>query len=159
LIVDYLKRDLPLNEEALGNGLMETCNTSYIEESRKVLWAKGVVEGCRGDMITASHILMPQIERALVVKAQQYCGDLTNYEREYHDQIALERALTALKPHLKGVLYDELRFFLNHGSDVNFRNQIAHGLMDPEIILEQGVYLWWLAIKMIFCEKEIFAKK
>ena len=39
------------------------------------------------------------------------------------------------------------------------RNQIAHGLMDPEIILEQGIYLWWLAIKMVFCEKEIFTKK
>lgn len=159
LIVDYIKRDLPLNEEALGEGLMEACNASYIEESRKVLWAKGIVEGCKGDMITASHILVPQMERSLVIKAQQYCGDLTNYEREHHDQIALERSLTALKPHLKGILFDELRFFLNHGVDVNFRNQIAHGLMEPEIILEQGVYLWWLANKMMFCEKEIFKKK
>ena len=159
LILDYLKRDLFLNEDSLGTGLMKACNASYIEESRKVLWTKGVVDGCKGDMITASHILMPQIERALVMKAQQYCGDLTNYEREHHDQITLERALTALKPHLKGVLYDELRFFLNHGADVNFRNQIAHGLMAPEIILEQGIYLWWLAVKMVFCEKEIFTKK
>lgn len=159
LIVDYLKRGLQLNEDSLGTRLMKACNASYIEESRKVLWAKGIAEGCKGDMITASHILMPQIERALVLKAQLYCGDLTNYEREHHDQITLERALTALKPHLKSVLYDELRFFLNHGADANFRNQIAHGLMDPEIILEQGIYLWWLAIKMVFCEKEIFTKK
>lgn len=35
-----------------------------------MLWAKGIAEGCKGDMITASHILMPQIERALVLKAQ-----------------------------------------------------------------------------------------
>ena len=158
LLIDYLKRELPLDEEAFGQGICDACEASYIEESRRVLWAKGIFEGCKGDMITASHILVPQIERALVVKAEQYCGDLTNYEREYHDQIGLERALTSLKPYLKGTMYDELCFFLNHGADVNFRNRIAHGLMEPSVIVEEGIYLWWLAIKMVFCEKEIFKK-
>lgn len=158
-LAEYLKRDVPFDEEQLGQALIDACRVGYIEESRKVLWAKGIVEGCKGDMIAASHILMPQIERALVVKAQQYCGDLTNYEREHHDQIGLERALTALKPYLKGVLYDELTFFMNHGADVNFRNRVAHGLMDPEIMIEEGIYLWWLAIKMLFCEQEFFKKK
>lgn len=159
LIMDYIKRDLPLDEKTLGDELMEACKVSYIEESRKVLWAKGIIEGCSGDIITASHILMPQIERALVVKAQQYCGDLTNYEREQHDQIPLERALTELKPHVKGILYDELRFFLNHGADVNFRNKFAHGLMDPSYMVEEGIYLWWIAVKLFFCEQELFKKK
>lgn len=158
-LAEYLKRDVPFDEEQLGQALIDACRVGYIEESRKVLWAKGIVDGCKGDMIAASHILMPQIERALVVKAQQYCGDLTNYEREHHDQIGQERALTALKPYLKGVLYDELTFFMNHGADVNFRNRVAHGLMDPEIMIEEGIYLWWLAIKMLFCEQEFFKKK
>lgn len=158
LLIDYLKRELPLDEDAFGQGLCDACEASYIEDSRKVLWAKGIFEGCKGDMITASHILVPQIERALVVKAELYYGDLTNYERDHHDQIGLEKALTSLKPYLKGTLYDELSFFLNNGADVNFRNRIAHGLMDPYTISEQGVYLWWLAIKMLFCEKEMFKK-
>lgn len=159
LLIDYLKHDQSLDEEALGQGICDACNVSYIENSRKVLWAKGIVEGCKGDMIVASHILVPQIERGLVMKAEQYCGDLTNYERERHDQATLERALTALKPHLKGVLHDELGFFLNNGADVNFRNKIAHGLIGPDYIMEQGIYLWWLAIKLMFCEKEIFKKR
>lgn len=157
-LIDYLKRKLPLDEVILEQALIDSSKVGYIEESRKFLWAKGIVEGCKGDMIAASHILMPQIESALVMKAQMYCGDLTNYEREHHDQITLDRALTALKPHLKGVLYDELRFFLTNGSDVNFRNQIAHGLMFPGMIVEEGIYLWWLAIKLLFCEKEFFKK-
>ena len=33
LILDYIKRDLPLDEEALGSLLMKTCKVSYIEES------------------------------------------------------------------------------------------------------------------------------
>ena len=159
ILIDYLKRELPIDEEAFGQGICDACEASYIEESRKVLWAKGIFEGCKGDIITASHILVPQIERALVVKAEQYCGDMTNYERERHDQATLDRALIALKPHLKGVLYDELSFFLNNGADVNFRNKIAHGLIGPDYIMEQGLYLWWLAIKMFFCEKEIFKKR
>ena len=158
LLVDYLKKRLPLDEESFETGFCNVCKVPYIEESRKVLWAKGIYEGCRDDYISAAHILMPQIERALVLKAQQYCEDLTNYEREQHDQINLEKALTALKPHLKGVLYDEFSFFLNDGADVNFRNRLAHGLMDPMIIAEEGLYLWWLAIKMVFCEKDIFKK-
>lgn len=156
LLIDYLKRELPLDEEAFGQGICDACKASCIEDSRKVLWAKGIFEGCKGDIITASHILVPQMERALVVKAEHYCGDLTNYEREHHDQISLERALTSLKPYLKGTMYDELSFFLNNGADVNFRNRIAHGLMAPSIIVEEGIYMWWLAIKMVFCEKEIF---
>lgn len=159
LLIDYLKHDQSMDEEALGQGIFDACNVNYIEDSRKVLWAKGIVEGCKGDLITASHILMPQIEHALVVKAEQYCGDLTNYERDRHDQATLERVLTSLKPHMKGVLYDEMSFFLNNGADVNFRNKIAHGLIGPDYIEEQGIYLWWLAIKMMFCENEIFKKR
>lgn len=159
LLIDYLKHEQSFDEEAMGQGICDACNVNYIEDSRKVLWAKGIVEGCKGDLIAASHILVPQIERALVVKAEQYCGDLTNYEREHHDQATIDRALTALKPHVKGALYDELGFFLNNGAGVNFRNRIAHGLIDPETIMEHGIYLWWLAIKMMFCENEIFKKR
>ena len=158
-LVDFLQHCDTFNEDVVGQGLVDSCKASYIEDSRKVLWAKGIVAGCRGDLITAAHILMPQIERALVIKAQQFCGDLTNYERERHDQIGLDKALTALKPYLKGVLYDELSFFLMHGADANLRNRLAHGLIEPEAILEQGIYLWWLAIKLFFCEKEIFLSR
>lgn len=155
-LADYLNRNIDYDEIELGQSLVDACKSSLIEDSRKVLWVKGIIEGLRGDIITASHLLMPQIERTLVIKAQQYCGDLTNYERERHDQVGLEKALSALKPHLKGVLYDELCFFLINGADVNFRNRIAHGLLHPTTISQEGLYLWWLAIKMLFCEKDFF---
>ena len=158
-LLDFLQHCDTFDEEVVGQGLVDACKVTYIEDSRKVLWAKGIVAGCRGDLITAAHILMPQMERSLVIKAQQLCGDLTNYERERHDQIGLDKALTALKPYLKGVIYDELSFFLMHGADANLRNRLAHGLIEPEAILEQGIYLWWLAIKLFFCEKEIFRKR
>ncbi len=156
---DFNKHGPKINEEELGQDLIDGCNASYIEESRKCLWAKGIIEGCRDDMISASHILMPQIERALVWKAQYYCGDLTHYERERHDQINLDTALEALKPYLKGVLYDEFSYFFTNGADVNLRNRLAHGLIEPYSILQEGVYLWWLAIKMFFCEGELFLKQ
>ena len=155
-LVNFLQNIKSFDEDAVGQGLMDCCKATFIEDSRKVLWAKGIALGCKGDLLTSSHLLMPQIERALVIMAQKYCGDLTNYERERHDQIGLDEALIALKPYLKGVLFDELSFFLLNGADVNFRNRIAHGLLEPEIILREGVYLWWLAVKLFFCEKEMF---
>ena len=158
-LVDFLKREEPFDEESFGQAIMDACKVSYIEESRKLLWAKGIVEGCKGDMIASAHILMPQIERSLVVKAQEYCGDLTHYERDRHDQIPLDKALDAMKPYMKGITYDELSFFLLNGADINFRNRLAHGLMEAGTIVNEGVYLWWLAIKLFFCEKELFLKK
>ena len=158
-VADFLEKEVDFDENDLGQGIIDGIKASYVEESRKVLWAKGIVMGCKGDMICAAHLLMPQIERALVKKAQDCCGDLTNYERDRHDQIGIDKALSALKPFLKGVLYDELNFFLINGADVNFRNRLAHGIMDPFSIIREGCYLWWLAIKMAFCENELFKKK
>lgn len=158
LLIDYLSHTSALNELALEQALIDGGKASYIEESRKILWAKGIVEGCKGEIIVAAHILMPQIERSLVIKAQQLCGDLTNYEREHHDQIGLDRALLTLKPYMKGAYYDELSLFLYNGADVNFRNGIAHGIMEPLIIEKEGLNLWWLAIKLFFRENEIFKK-
>ena len=67
--------------------------------------------------------------------------------------------LEVLKPHFKEFLYDEFRFFFNTGADSNVRNKLAHGLCDVIEIMGFAPYLWWLAIKMYWCDNEIFQER
>ena len=43
------------------------------------------------------------------------------------------------------------------GADVNLRNNVAHGLRTQYQFEEHGPYLWWLALKMFFCEEELLS--
>lgn len=145
------------NENEVCQALCENCTASYIQPHQVLFWAKGLTCGLKGDLISAAHILTPQIERSLVNKAESIYGDLSALHRDDHqDEPGLSKALEYLKPYFKEDIYNDLRFFLNTGADVNLRNCVAHGLWAPQHFLDNGAYLWWIALKMYFCEDEIF---
>ena len=146
-----------LNEKEVGQALCDCRKASYIKPEQVLFWARGLVSGLKGDFIAAVHILSPQIERSLVHKAESIYGDLSALKREEHqDAAGLSKALEKLKPHFKEDVYNDLKYFLNMGADVNLRNNVAHGLWNMNHFEEHGPYLWWLALKMFFCEEEIF---
>lgn len=145
-----------VDEETIAAVLCE-CKTSYVTTDRLPLWIKGLIAGLHGDFIVASHLLMPQIEHSLVLKAESYVGSLTALHNEAHqDEPSLARSLEELKPFMAESLNDEFKFFLNYGADVNCRNNLAHGLWSANQCQKYGQYLWWLAVKMFFKEKELF---
>lgn len=147
-----------LNETELGQALCDYSKATYIKPEQVLFWARGLVSGLKGDFISAVHILTPQIERSLVYKAESIYGDLSSLNREEHqDAAGLSKALEKLKLHFKEDLYNDFRYFLNMGADVNLRNNVAHGLWTPYQFEEHGPYLWWLALKMFFCEEELFS--
>lgn len=146
-----------LNEKEIGQALCDCCKASYIKPEQVLFWARGLVSGLKGNFITAVHILTPQMERALVHKAESIYGNLSALNREEHqDAAGLSKALEKLKPHFKEDIYNDLKYFLNMGADVNLRNNVAHGLWNMNHFEEHGPYLWWLALKMFFCEEEMF---
>ena len=53
-------------------------------------------------------------------------------------------------------IWNSLKVFEDADVDVNLRNCVAHGLWTPQHFLDNGAYLWWIALKMYFCEDEIF---
>ena len=75
---------------------------------------------------------------------------------DHQDEPGLSKVLECLKFYFKEDIYNDLRYFLNTGADVNLRNNIAHGLCTIQHFINHGAYLWWLALKMYFCEDEIF---
>lgn len=151
--------ELPIQDNVIYE-IIELCEASFIPISRRVLWAKGIVEMMNDNYIASVHILMPQIEYALLQKAEFYMGSLTKLENEEHqDEPPIGKVLGLLKPFLKDKLFDEFSYFFNTGADCNFRNKIAHGLCELDEIKRFAPYLWWLAIKIYFCDKEIFLDK
>ena len=148
-----------LDETLLGNILFENCKTQYIEVSHVQLWISSFILALKGDYIAAVHILIPQIERYLVNKAESIYGNLSALQNESHqDEAGLSKALELLKEDFKEDLYNDLRYFLTMGADINMRNNVAHGLWTPEEIYRNAPYCIWLAVKMYFCEDEIFNK-
>lgn len=148
-----------LDEVQFGKFLFENCKTLHIGASHMQLWISGFLSALRGDVVAAVHILIPQMERYLVKKAQSIYGNLSALQNETHqDEAGLAKALETLRLDFREDLYNDLRYFLIMGADINMRNNIAHGLWTPEEISRNAPYCIWLAMKMFFCESEIFNK-
>lgn len=148
-----------INEDELGQAICDACKSSIIETERIPIWARGIVAGLQGDYIVSVHLLIPQMERYLVRKAETLYGDLLALDNPVHqDEAGLTKALKLLKPKFKEDLFHDFWYFLNDASDVNLRNRVAHGLIAGEEIIRYAPYCLWLAVKMFFCEEEIFTQ-
>ncbi|ATR98390.1 DUF4209 domain-containing protein [Porphyromonas gingivalis] len=128
---------------------------TYIEEENLIFWTKGFVAGLNKDFISASHILMPYLEHALRNIAEIKKGNITTLEKKRQEA----PSLGVIFPMLQGVIEEEILYeiesFLNHGIDVNFRNNLSHGLLTPFEIEKYGIYLWWICLKLYFEEKNM----
>jgi len=122
----------------------------FIEEDNLFLWSKGITAGLNKDFVTASHILMPQLEHALHNMAEIANGIITSLEKKRQEEPTLGKILPLLKNIIKDEILFELDSFLQSGADINFRNNLLHGLFSPFEIDKYGIYLWWLALKIYF---------
>lgn len=127
----------------------------YVNDENTIFWAKGIAHGLNGDFISASHILMPQLEHTLHNIAEIKHGTLTTLENKRQENLTLGKILPLLKGVFKEEVLSEIESFLQNGIDVNFRNNLSHGLFMPFEIEKYGIYLWWVCLKVYF-GKEIF---
>ena len=125
------------------------CGSKFIPQERKYLYAKGVQAGFENDFITASHLLIPQIENSLKFIAEQNYITVSKLSDEIQHDNTLGGTLEKIKDIADIDLYKELTSFLIDTSNTNYRNEICHGLMNPILIEYYGIYLWWLSLKMI----------
>jgi len=139
----------------------EICNypeTPNCIGDNMLFWAHGFLNGLKNLFIESTHILVPQIESYLVKKAEEYVGSLIKYDNENHqDRADLSFALRELRTYFRDVsFYDELTFYFTTGADANIRNDLAHGLLHPTQCMKEGPYVYWIAVKLFFCEDELF---
>lgn len=129
-----------------------------IEPSPIVLWGqerlfgRGLYAGLTGDFVTAGHLLVTQLERAirliLASKGAAFSSllpDGTQKARSLDGMLSSEEALAFFG---KDLLFD-LRDLLVLPYGANLRNRIAHGLLHQgQFQSGEFHYLWWLCLRL-----------
>ncbi len=128
----------------------------FIPQAHEYAVLKGIVAGLQGDFLTASHLLVPQLE-ATLRHILLYQGEITSKytDKGVQDEISLNKMLeekeffSAISQVLgKDTSYD-LRGLLVDRFGANFRNNLAHGLLfDGQFFDAQSIYLWYLAVNI-----------
>lgn len=137
-------------------GLLEQCNSKFIPADRTYIYAEAINEGFNNNFISAAHLLTPQIENSLRYIASQNGVETTKWGADIQHENIFGGILNKIKDFTNRDLHSELHNFLG-GGNVNFRNDLCHGLISPSFIDHYGVYLWWLTLKMVFQTEEYFS--
>ena len=130
---------------------LSAAHSKYVSDDVVRLFAKGFSIVFDGEMVLAAHVLTPALEALLRQKAEAIHGSLKKYGNERNDDVTLDYILRVLEKDFEN--YDEwfeLQSFLTMGIDENYRNRLMHGLMPVNHIHNQGIYLFWLCLKMYF---------
>ena len=145
-VIDY--------SEGLFFRVLSKSRPSFVEEDRVQLWSKAYNYFFNGDVVVASHLLMPQFEHALHNLLEEIVGDVTKLNESIQTEPTLKGILSQLKPYSNETLYDELEMFFVNGNDVNYRNNLLHGLIWSMDMLKYGHYLFYLSNLLFFSGKK-----
>lgn len=124
-----------------------------VPPGRAELFGKALFAGYDRDLVTAIHLLVPQIEHMVRFHLKQAGTKTTTLDGE---GIETECGLSTLMsmPEAKKVFGENLTFEFSallcdaHGP--NLRNELAHGLMDEDACQSvYAIYVWWLALKLV----------
>ena len=128
----------------------------FIPEDRSYVFAEGLGEGFENNYIACAHILMPQLENSFRYIALQNGVQTTKWAASLQHQNIFGGCLEKIKEFTDSNLYQELHHFFVD-SDMNFRNELCHGLMPPPLIDYYGPYFWWLTLKLVFQTEQYFS--
>lgn len=127
--------------------------SEFVPASRESIWARGLHAGMIGDFLTSAHVLVPQVEhsiRALLLRSGKV--PVTWTKDGYEEAPDLNDVLR--DPETEKVLGKDLLFtfrsvFVNKIGG-NFRNRLAHGLVETEEFFgDTSIYAWWLLLKCV----------
>ena len=127
-------------------------NNPFIPPGREIIFARGYLAGLQGDYLESLSLLVPQVEnslRYLLNRQGVVTSSLSSegIQEEFDPNVLLEM------PEVKDIFGEDLLFDLKcnltsrFGS--NFRNLMAHGLLDyQDFYSYTAVYIWWLLLRI-----------
>ena len=134
-------------------------NNPFVPPRREKLFVKGLYAGLTGDFITATHILIPQIEnsvRYILSNRGAITSGIDNKNNGIQKEDNLNSTLYPSKyPQITSIfdedtLFDLQGLLIEH-SGSNLRNRMAHGLIsDDDFSSSTFSYLWWLTLRLCF---------
>lgn len=136
----------------LDDWLPIVSHNPLIPPNREYIYAKGLHAGLKGDFLVAVHLLIPQLENS-VRYLLNHRGIITSKLDD--EGIQDEKDLNTLlySNEVKSVFSENILFDLQglliNRFGANFRNLMAHGLIDSDVFSSlQMSYLWWLTLHL-----------
>ncbi len=145
----------------LSDFLDLVANNQFIPPDREFIFAHGYLAGFQGEFLKSLHLLIPQVENSLryILNIQGVITSSLN-----SDGIQEEYDLRTLlpMPELQEIMGEDLIFdlqsLLTSRFGANFRNRLAHGLLEQQAFFSHiAIYIWWLLLR-ICCLPMIIAE-
>jgi len=133
----------------------------FIPQGHEGLFARGIQAGFEGDWAVSMHLLIPQIENSIRWVLERNGEIVSTLEQDgTQKERDLGWLLTCDK--MKEIFGERLTFSLRglliEKFGHNFRNIVAHGLVDEGGFFSHvSVHIWWLAIRL--CAAPLIMKK
>lgn len=154
-IKSKLDEHIDMNQ-AMVTRLLIDAKSPFVPEDRLHDYSLGLTAGFKNDFVTAAYLLMPQLENSLRHLAVTNGIIVTTYEKRFQLENLLGGLIKKVRPLANDDIMDELDSFLVDNNNVNFRNELLHGLIETALVQKYGHYLWWLCLKMIVQTKLVF---
>jgi hypothetical protein len=127
-------------------------HSPFVPPGREYLYARGLHAGLNGDLVTAVHLLCPQVEHSVRVILERCDVRVSGLDDERVQEMHLLKA-NLNKPELTQILGEDIVFDLQgllvEPFGYNLRNRVAHGLMGiGEFYSLDALYLWWLVLRL-----------
>lgn len=129
-------------------------NSPIVPADRTSLFAKGLFAGFERDLVSALHLLVPQVEHLVRWHLKSAGVKTTTLSLE---GIETENGLSTLVdlPEVASIFGEDLAFEFKalfcDSFGPNLRNEVAHGLLDASSCqTAQTFYAWWLVLRMAF---------
>lgn len=129
-------------------------NSPIVPSDRVSLFAKGLFAGFERDLVSALHLLVPQVENLVRWHLKAAGVKTTTLSLQ---GIENENGLSTLVdlPEIAIIFGEDLAFELKalfcDAFGPNLRNEVAHGLLDASNCqTAQTFYAWWLVLRLTF---------
>jgi hypothetical protein len=130
-------------------------HSPFVPAGREDSWAAGIVAGFAGDIATALHLLIPQLEHALrvQVRLRGHAAVNMNASGEQQDWVLSSLLQGDQRGYASEIIGEdtafELRALMLEKEGANLRNRMFHGLL-PDHALQSGrsLYLFWLCVRL-----------
>ena len=127
-------------------------NNPFIPNGREIIFAQGYLAGFQGDFLKSLHLLIPQVENSLRYLLNNH-GVITSSLNSNGIQEDFDLNVLLAMPELKQIMGDDLVFdlecTLTSRFGANFRNLMAHGLLDQQAFYSYtAIYIWWQLLRI-----------
>ncbi|HYK05952.1 MAG TPA: DUF4209 domain-containing protein [Thermoanaerobaculia bacterium] len=124
----------------------------FVPPSREPFFAKGLAAGFNGELMTAIHLLVPQIEPALRWHLQRLGVNTMRLNRNGYQEERDLNQLLAL-PETRKSLGDKVHFaltaILTSRFGANLRNDLAHGLIESRECYSVIALFFWTLVLLV----------